>query len=104
VLKCWKVQKNYVYRILSGFQFFVFCRRISLSGVPVVTLLIVVLLGSSAQIVSETTSESNPCGNMSTHDDPASSYTCRSNSAKCCRGLSSSDWNGTGDAMINYNC
>ena len=67
-------------------------------------LMIVVLLGSSAQKASETTTESNQCGNRSPHDDPASSYSCLSNSLKCCRGLSSSDWNGNGDAIINYNC
>ena len=67
-------------------------------------LMIVVLLGSSVQIASETTSESDPCGNISTHDDPASSSTCLSNSAKCCLGLSSSDWNGNGDAMNDNNC
>ena len=73
--------------------------KVFLSMVVATPLVIVVLSGSSCQMVSETTSESNPCGNMSTHDDPASSYTCRSNSAKCCLGLSSSDWNGSGDAI-----
>ena len=76
-------------------------RKESLSIVVATPLMIVVLLGSSAQIASETTSESSPCGNISTHYDPASSYTCLSNSAKCCLGLASSDWNGNGDAMIN---
>ena len=51
-------------------------------------LMMVVLLGSSAQIASETTSESNPCRHISMHDDLASSHTCLSDSAKCSLALS----------------
>ena len=60
-------------------------------GMVVVTLsAIVVLLGRLAHTVSETTSARRPWGRRSRHDDPASSYTLRSNSANRCRGLASS--------------
>ena len=50
---------------------------------------------------SDTTSDRRPFGKMSVHADPASSKTCRSNSAKCCRGFSSRDWKGRiGEVII----
>ena len=59
------------------------CRRVfrgKILGTPSTRT---VLSGRLAQRESETTRNRRPCGNISRQDDPASSYTCLSNSAKC---------------------